>query len=134
MWLKIEEFTEDVLLPLCTKDIRMLKRIGRGLELLEDPFVLVKYVFLYKTCGRQWRYSLLETLFFKLCKSDNSCNEFYSKVHTGVKQAPDQIRKAGLIESLKELGKYSTYFESKRAVTIKLLKSMKFIVMWIYFN
>ena len=74
----------------------------------------------YKTCGRQWRYSLLETLFFKLCISDNSCNEFYSKVHTGVKQAPDQIRKAGLIESLKELGKYSTYFESKRAVTIRI--------------
>ena len=60
---------------------------------------------------------------------------FFSKVHTGVKQAPDQIRKAGLIESLKELGKYSTYFESKREVTIMhLLERMKFIVMSIHFN
>ena len=80
---------------------------------------------------------MLETLFFKLCVSDNSWSEFYSKVHKGVKQAPDQIRKAGLIESLKELGKYFTYFESKRAFAIKilyLLEKMKFILISIHFN
>ena len=57
-------------------------------------------------------------LYFKLYISDNSCSEFYSKVHKGVKQAPDQIRKAGLIESLKELGKYPAYFESELEITI----------------
>ena len=78
---------------------------------------------------------MLETLFFKLCVSDNSCSEFYSKVHKGVKQAPDQIRKAGLIESLKELGKYFAYFESKRAFTIlNLLEKMKLILISIHFN
>ena len=109
--MKIEEFIEDALLSLCTKDIRMLKRIGRGLESLEDPFVLVKYAFLNKTCERNTLH-FVSKLFIKLYVSDNSCSEFYSKVHKGVKQAPDQIRKAGLIESLKELGKYFTYFES----------------------
>ena len=80
-----------------------------------------------------WETIMLETLFFKLCISNNSCSEFYSKVHKGVKQAPDQIRKAGLIESLKELGKYFTYFESKRAFHLKhLLEKMKFILISIH--
>ena len=68
---------------------------------------------------------MLQTLFFKLCVSDNSCFEFYSKVHKGVKQAPDQIRKAGLIESLKELGKHPAYFECELEITISFVLTYK---------